>query len=45
MLAAASMSACVGDLDTLPLNSTEPVVEYVYGNSEEMDGYRKEIGQ
>ena len=35
MIAAASMSACVGDLDTLPLNSTEPVVEYVYGNSED----------
>ena len=29
------MTACVGDLDTLPLNSTEPVAEYVYGNSEE----------
>ena len=34
-MAAAAMTACVGDLDTLPLNSTEPVAEYVYGNSEE----------
>ena len=29
------MTACVGDLDTLPLNNTEPVSEYVYGNSEQ----------
>ena len=35
LTAAAAMTACVGDLDTLPLNSTEPVSEYVYGNSEQ----------
>ena len=29
------MTACVNDLNTLPLNNTEPVVEYVYGNSEQ----------
>ena len=34
-IAAATMTACVGDLDTLPLNNTEPISEYVYGNSEE----------
>ena len=34
-IAAAAMTACVGDLDTLPLNNTEPVSEYVYGNSEQ----------
>ena len=33
--AVALLSACVNDLDTLPLNKTEPVSEYVYGNSEE----------
>lgn len=32
---AAMMISCVGDLDTLPLNKTEPVSEYVYGTSEE----------
>ncbi len=35
-IAALSIS-CVGDLDTLPLNRTEPVSEYVYGNDE--NGY------
>ena len=34
-MAAAAMTACVNDLDTLPLNSTEPVTEYVYGNTEQ----------
>ncbi len=34
-MAALAVSACVGDLDTLPLNRTEPVSEYVYGASEE----------
>ena len=29
------LSACVNDLNTLPLNKTEPVSEYVYGTSEE----------
>lgn len=33
--AAAMMLSCVNDLDTLPLNKTEPVAEYVYGNSEQ----------
>lgn len=32
---AAFLTSCVNDLDTLPLNKTEPIVEYVYGNSEE----------
>ena len=35
ILTAAAMTACVNDLDTLPLNNTEPVSEYVYGNSEQ----------
>ena len=29
----ALLTSCVGDLNTLPLNKTEPVSEYVYGNS------------
>lgn len=33
--AAAMMLSCVNDLDTLPLNKTEPIAEYVYGNSEQ----------
>lgn len=33
--AALSLSSCVGDLDTLPLNATDPIAEYVYGNSEQ----------
>lgn len=33
MVAAAMAASCVNDLDTLPLNKTEPVSEYVYGNS------------
>ena len=32
---AALLTSCVRDLDTLPLDKTEPVSEYVYGNSEE----------
>lgn len=32
---AAAMTSCVGDLDTLPLNATDPISEYVYGTSEE----------
>ena len=35
MAAAALLASCVQDLDTLPLDKTEPVSEYVYGNSEE----------
>ena len=33
--AAFMMTACVNDLDTLPLNKTEPIAEYVYGADEE----------
>lgn len=29
------LSSCFKDLDTLPLNKTEPISEYVYGNSRE----------
>ena len=29
------MTACVNDLNTLPLNKTEPISEYVYGADEE----------
>ena len=32
---AVTLTSCVGDLDTLPLNKTEPISEYVYGTSEE----------
>ena len=32
---AALLTSCVGDLNTLPLNKTEPVAEYVYGTSRE----------
>ena len=35
LAASLSLSACVHDLDTLPLNETDPIAEYVYGNSEE----------
>ncbi len=35
MSAVIGLSSCVGDLDTLPLNNTEPISEYVYGNSEQ----------
>lgn len=35
LIAAVALISCVKDLDTLPLNRTEPVSEYVYGNSEE----------
>lgn len=34
-IVALSLAACVRDLDTLPLNETDPISEYVYGNSEE----------
>lgn len=30
-----SLASCVRDLDTLPLNRTDPVSEYVYGTDEE----------
>ena len=32
---AATLTSCVNDLNTLPINKTEPVSEYVYGTSEE----------
>ena len=32
--AAVAMTACVGDLNTLPLNTTDTVVDYTYGNEE-----------
>ena len=32
---AATLTSCVGDLNTLPLNKTEPVSEYVYGTSKD----------
>lgn len=35
LTAAAALISCVRDLDTLPLNKTEPISEYVYGNSED----------
>ena len=35
ILTAAAMTACVNDLNTLPLDSTEPVTEYVYGDTEQ----------
>ena len=35
LLAAAALTSCVKDLDTLPLNKTEPISEYVYGTSQE----------
>ena len=34
VLAAALSTACVNDLDTLPLDKTEPISEYVYGADE-----------
>lgn len=39
----ALLASCVQDLDTLPLNKTEPVSEYVYGASEDayLDGLTK----
>ena len=33
--AALSLSSCVGDLDTLPLNANDPISEYVYGKDED----------
>jgi hypothetical protein len=31
---AAVLSSCVNDLNTLPLDKTEPISEYVYGSDE-----------
>ena len=39
----AILTSCVNDLDTLPLNKTEPIAEYVYGNSE--DAYLAGLGR
>ena len=35
LAASLSLSACVHDLDTLPLNATDPISEYVYGAEED----------
>lgn len=32
---ALTLTACISDLNTLPLNKTEPIAEYVYGADEE----------
>ena len=34
LMTALTAAACVRDLDTLPLNKTEPISEYVYGTDE-----------
>lgn len=34
-LISVALASCVRDLDTLPLNATDPISEYVYGTSEE----------
>ena len=35
ILSVVLMVSCVRDLDTMPLNETDPISEYVYGNSEQ----------
>jgi hypothetical protein len=35
ILAVALFPSCVNDLDTMPLNATDPISEYVYGTSED----------
>ena len=35
ILSVVLMVSCVKDLDTMPLNATDPISEYVYGNSEQ----------
>lgn len=35
ILTAVALTACIKDLDTLPLNKTEPISEYVYGTDED----------
>ena len=35
LIAVLSVTACVNDLETLPLDKTEPVAEYVYGSEED----------
>ena len=34
IIAALALASCVNDLDTMPLNKTEPVADYVYGTDE-----------
>ena len=34
ILTAVLMTSCINDLDTLPLNATDPISEYVYGTDE-----------
>lgn len=43
LTATALFAACVNDLDTLPLNKTEPVSEYVYGTNE--TAYKEGLGR
>ena len=43
LTATALFAACVNDLDTLPLNKTEPVSEYVYGANE--TAYKEGLGR
>lgn len=43
LTATALVAACVNDLDTLPLNKTEPVSEYVYGANE--TAYKEGLGR
>lgn len=43
LLTAALVAACINDLDTLPLNKTEPVSEYVYGTNE--TAYKEGLGR
>ncbi len=43
LTATALVAACVNDLDTLPLNKTEPVSEYVYGTNE--TAYKEGLGR
>lgn len=43
LLTAAALTACINDLDTLPLNKTEPVSEYVYGTNE--TAYKEGLGR
>lgn len=41
--AALTITACVNDLNTLPLNKTEPISEYVYGTDE--DAYKSGLAR
>lgn len=35
LAATAALTSCINDLDTLPLNRTEPIAEYVYGTDDD----------